>query len=294
METSTIPALASSTGPKTTNRAPQAKARRCQYRQLHRLRTLFSVRVEHKERPRSRLHEKKADSPRPKGSSRWHLEGREKASGSEDRKTLEIFNHLGALEALKGVFISAERLLRRALAGFERHYGPGYTIMQSVVCNFGLRYLGSAHCDKAKHYLSHAAHNLKSALRSAHLLTPTTFHSQACYISSNMNIQLLERNSSARLSVGRPVARAWRIAKAIGRVALSVHEMVEMESVEAEALLRDAATLYEHAFGKEHPQTVKAGKRADEARTFVKIVGMNGFKSYDEPKLDERGSLTVK
>ena len=106
------------------------------------------------------------------------LEGREKASGFEDRKTLEIVNHLGALEVLKGDFIAAERLLLRALAGIEQQYGPGSTKTQMIFCNLSLCYLESAQYDKAGHYLSRAARNLEDALGPAHLFTLTTFHNQ--------------------------------------------------------------------------------------------------------------------
>lgn len=71
------------------------------------------------------------------------LEGREKASGNKDRKTLEIVNYLGLLEVLKGNFIAAEYLLLRALAGIERQYGLGYAKTQMIFCNPGLCYLES-------------------------------------------------------------------------------------------------------------------------------------------------------
>ena len=54
----------------------------------------------------------------------------------------------------------------------------------------------------------------------------------------------------------------------------TVYETLEERSVEAEGLLREAETLYEHALGKEHPKTVEAGRRAGEVRNLGKIAGM--------------------
>ena len=201
------------------------------------------------------------------------LEGREKASGSEDRKTLEIVNHLGALEVLKGDFIAAERLLLRALAGIEKKYGPGYAKPQMIFCNLGLCYLESGQYDKAGHYLSRAARNLEDALGPAHPFTLTTFHNQGL-------LHLKQDNSSAARAKFERAIEGWKasgesVAKSEGdsKYCLAlIYETLEDKRVEAEALLREAERLYEQALGKEHPQTVEAGRRADQAKYSIKIA----------------------
>lgn len=203
------------------------------------------------------------------------LEGREKASGYEDRKTLEIVNHLGALEVLKGNFIAAERLLLRALAGIERQYGPGYAKTQMIFCNLGLCYLESGQYDKAGHYLGRAARNLEDVLGPAHLFTLTTFHNQGL-------LHLKQHNSSAARAKFERAIEGWKasgesVAKSEGDskyYLATILETLEDKRVEAEALLREAERLYEQALGKEHPQTVEAGRRADQARYSIKIAGM--------------------
>lgn len=203
------------------------------------------------------------------------LEGREKASGYEDRKTLEIVNHLGALEVLKGNFIAAERLLLRALAGIERQYGPGYAKTQMIFCNLGLCYLESGQYDKAGHYLGRAAHTLEDVLGPAHLFTLTTFHNQGL-------LHLKQHNSSAARAKFERAIEGWKasgesVAKSEGDskyCLATIYETLEDKKVEAEALLREAERLYEQALGKEHPQTVEAGRRADQARYSIKIAGM--------------------
>lgn len=203
------------------------------------------------------------------------LEGREQASGSEDRKTLEIVNHLGALEVLKGDFAAAERLPLRALAGIERQYGPGYTKTQMIYCNLGLCYLESGQHDKAEHYLSRAARNLEDALGSAHTFTLTTYHNQGL-------LHLKQHDFSAARAKFERAIEGWEasgegVAKseADSKYCLAtIYETLEDKRVEAEALLREAETLYEQALGKEHPQTVEVGRRADQARNLIKTAGL--------------------
>ena len=203
------------------------------------------------------------------------LEGSEKASGFEESETLEIVNHLGALEVLKGDFIAAERLLLRALAGIERQYEPGYTTTQMILCNLSLCYLESAQYDKAGHYLSRAARNLEDALGPAHPFTLTAFHNQGL-------LHLKQLNCSAARAKFERVIEGWKasgegMAKSQGDskyCLATIYETLEDKKVEAEALLREAETLYEQALGKGHPQTVEAGRRADQARNLIKIAGM--------------------
>lgn len=203
------------------------------------------------------------------------LEGREKADGPEASKTLMIVNHLGTLEVLKGDFIAAERLLLRALAGTERQYGSGHTKTQIIICNLGLCYLESAQYEKAGHYLSRAARNLEGAVGPAHPFTVTTFHNQGLLHLKQYNFPAagakFERAIEGWKASGEGVAKSEGDSK---YCLATVYETLEERRVEAEALLREAETLYEHALGKEHPQTVEAGRRADEARNLGKIAGM--------------------
>lgn len=168
------------------------------------------------------------------------------------------------LGVLKGDFIAAEHLLLRALAGIEKQSGPGYTKTQMIFCNLGLCYLESGQYDKAGHYLSRVARNLKDALGPAHLFTLTTFHNQGL-------LHLKQHNSSAARATFERAIEGWKasgegVAKSEGDskyCLATIYETLEGKKVEAEALLREAETLYEKALGKEHPQTVEAGRRAD-------------------------------
>lgn len=210
------------------------------------------------------------------------LEGREKASGSEDRQTLEIVNHLGALEVLKGDFIAAERLLLRALAGIEKRYGSGYAKTQMIYCNLGLCYLESGQYDKAGDYLSRAARNLEDALGPTHLFTLTIIHNQGL-------LHLKQNNSSAARAKFERAIEGWKVigegvAKGEGDskyCLATIYETLEDKRVDAEVLLREAEMLYEQALGKEHPQTLEAGRRADQARYSVKIAGMEVVQGDD-------------
>lgn len=203
------------------------------------------------------------------------LEGREKASGFEDRKTLEIVNHLGALEVLKGDSIAAERLLLRALVGIERQYGPGSARTQMIFCNLGLCYLESAQYDEAGYYLSRAARNLEDALGPAHPFTLTTFHNQGL-------LHLKQHNFSAAEAKFKRAIEGWKASGEGGAKSegdskyclATIYETLEGKGVEAEALLRETETLYERALGKKHPQTLEAGKRADQAWNLIKTAGM--------------------
>lgn len=206
------------------------------------------------------------------------LEGREKAFGFEDRKTLEIVNHLGALEVLKGDFIAAEPLLRCALLGIERRYGPVSTRTQMICCNLGLCYLESAQYNQAAHYLSRAAHNLEASLGPVHPFTLTTFHNQGL-------LHLKQHDFSSAEAKFKRAIGGWQAAAGGGGAKKSegdskyclatIYETLEDKKwKEAEALLRETETLYERALGKQHPQTLEAGKRADQAWNLVKIAGM--------------------
>ena len=191
------------------------------------------------------------------------LEGREKASGLEDRKTLEVVNHLGAIKVLKGEFAAAEDLLTRALSGIERQYGSSHTKTQMIYCNLGLCYLESAQYDKAGQHLGRAARNLEDALGPVHLFTLNAVHNQGL-------LHLRQGDVSAAATQFKRAIEGWKangkgVAKNEGdsRYCLAlVYEALEDRQVEAKILLREAERLYEQALGKEHPQTIEAGKRA--------------------------------
>lgn len=203
------------------------------------------------------------------------LEGREKVSGSEERDTLEIVNHLGALEVLKGNFIAAERLLLRALAGIKKKYGSGYTMTQMIYSNLGLCYLEFGQYDEAERYLSRAARYYEVGLGPTHLFTLTTFHNQGL-------LHLKQHDFPAAAAKFERAIAGWkasgeRVAKSEGDskyCLATIYEHAENRIVEVEALLREAETLYEQGLGKEHPQTVEAGRRADQARNSIQIAGM--------------------
>lgn len=209
---------------------------------------------------------------------RQALEGREKASGFEDRKTLEIVNHLGALEVLKGNFIAAERLLVRAMVGMERREGPGSARTQMIFSNLGLCYLESAQYDKAGHYFSRAARNLEDALGPAHRFTLTTFHNQGL-------LHLKQHNFLAAEAQFKRAIEGWKAngeggAKSEGDskyCLATIYETLDDKRVEAGALLRETESLYEQALGKKHPQTLEAGQRADQAWNLIKIARMKTF-----------------
>lgn len=195
------------------------------------------------------------------------LEGRGKASGPEANKTLEIVNHLGTLKVLKGDLVAAERLLLRALIGIERQYGPGHTKTQIIISNLGPCYLESAQYDKADHYLRRAARTLEGVVGPVYPFTLTTFHNQGL-------LHLKQHDSSAAEAKFDRAIEGWKasgegvvMSEGDSRYCLAtIYETLQERRVEAEALLREAETLYEHALGEEHPQTVEAGRRADEVR----------------------------
>ena len=204
------------------------------------------------------------------------LEGREKASGPEASKTLEIVNHLGTLEMLKGDLVTAERLLLRAFTKIEEGYGPGHTKTQIIISNLGLCYLESAQYDKASYYLNRAAGTLEGLVGPAHPFAVTAFHNQGL-------LHLKQQNYSAAGAKFERAIEGWNASgeggaksQADSKFCLAtIYETQEERRAEAEALLREAEMLYEQALGKEHPQTVEAGRRADEVwSSGYKIAGM--------------------
>ena len=206
------------------------------------------------------------------------LEGRERASGPEDRYTLETVNHLGALKVLKGDYAAAEPLLLRALAGLEKHYGPDYMSTQYICCNLGLCYLESGQLDKAERMLGRAARDLEGGFGLAHPSTLTAFHNQGLLYLRQGNRTSTE---AARAKFERAI-EGWEasgegVAKSEGDskyCLATIYEMLEDKRAEAEPLFREAAVLYSHALGKAHPQTEEACHRAEEARNLTTIAGV--------------------
>ena len=204
------------------------------------------------------------------------LEGREKVSGPEASKTLEIVNHLGTLEMLKGDLVTAERLLLRAFTKIEEGYGPGHTKTQIIISNLGLCYLESAQYDKASYFLNRAAGTLEGLVGPTHPFAVTAFHNQGL-------LHLKQQNYSAAGAKFERAIEGWNASGEGGAKSqgdskyclATIYETQEERRAEAEALLREAETLYEQALGKEHPQTVEAGRRADEVwSSGYKIAGM--------------------
>lgn len=207
------------------------------------------------------------------------LQGRERASGSEDRYTLEIVNHLGAFKVLKGDYPAAEPLLLRALAGVEKHFGPGYITTQYICCNLGLCYLESGQLEKADHMISRAARYLEGGGGAANPSTLTTFHNQGLLYLRQGKENAAE---AARAKFERAI-EGWEacgegVAKSKGDskyCLATIYETLEDKRADAEPLFQEAAVLYEHALGKTHPQTKEAYHRAEEARNLMKIAEFN-------------------
>ena len=91
----------------------------------------------------------------------------------------------------------------------------------------------------------------------------TTFHNQGLLHLKQHNFR------AAGAKFGRAI-EGWKasgegVAKSKGDSKYCLGTIYEGRG-KAEVLLREAETLYEHALGKEHPQTVEAGRRADEVR----------------------------
>ena len=206
------------------------------------------------------------------------LEGRERASGSEDRYTLEIVNHLGALKVLKGDYPAAEPLLLRALAGLEKHYGPGSMSTQYICCNLGLCYLESGQIEKADHMLGRAARDFEGGFGPIHPSTLSTVHNQGLlYLRQGKG----NASEAARAKFERAI-EGWEasgegVAKSEGDskyCLATIYELLEDKRADAAPLFHEAAVLYELALGKAHPQTKEAFQRAEEVRNLTKVAGL--------------------
>ena len=144
-----------------------------------------------------------------------------------------------------------------------------------IFCNLGLCYLEAGQYDKAGHYLSRAACNLEDALGPAHHFTLTNFHTQG-------PLHLKQQDYAVARAKFERAIKGWKasgeaVAKSEGDskcCLATIYETLDDRKVETEALLREAERLYEQALGKEHPQTVEAGRTADQARNLIKTAGM--------------------
>lgn len=107
------------------------------------------------------------------------LESRKKkANGSEDKYTLDVLNHLGALKVLKGEYAAAESLRLRVLAGMEKQYSLSYLSTQYIYSNLGLCYLESGQLEKADDMFNRAVPYLESGWGPANSWTLTVYHNQ--------------------------------------------------------------------------------------------------------------------
>ena len=203
------------------------------------------------------------------------LEGREKASGFEHSKTLEVVNHLGALEVLKGDFNAAERLFLRALEGITKQYGVDHTKTHMIYCNLGLCYLEFAHYSKAEWYFRLAARNYQDAVGPAYPFTLTKFYNQGLLLLQQHKYSAAEAKFKRAIEGWRASGGGVAKSEADSKYCLAtIYETQEDKRVEAETLFREAQTLYERALGKEHPQTVEAKMRADQVRNSIEIASM--------------------
>ena len=192
------------------------------------------------------------------------LEGREKAMGADDRYTMEIVNHLGALHTRLGNLDKAEQLLLRALKYLDATYGEYYMATQPTGNNLGILYMTQGKLDEAARILKRTTGYLEGGFGPAHASTLCAFHNQAILFRNQGKVmearKLLEKTIEGWEDSGEGVAKPEADSK---YCLADIYEDSEDKRSEAEHLFREAADLYSHALGKDHPQTVDAYKRAD-------------------------------
>jgi len=194
------------------------------------------------------------------------LEGREKAMGPDDRYTAEIVNHLGALYTRTGHFDKAEELLLRALKYLDKAYGPYYIATQLTAYNLGILYMQQDRLDDAEKIILRTTSYLEGGFGPAHASTLSAFHNQALLYRKQGKVdearKLLEKTIQGWEESGEGVAKPEADTK---YCLADLYETLEDKKGEAEHLFREAAELYSHALGKDHPQTREAFERADAA-----------------------------
>ena len=195
------------------------------------------------------------------------LEGREKAMGPDDRYTAEIVNHLGALHTRIGNLEKAEQLLLRALKYLDKAYGEYYMATQPTGNNLGILYMAQEKFDEAERIIERTTSYLEAGFGPAHASTLCAFHNQALLFRSQGKLaearKLLEKTVEGWEDSGEGVAKPEADSK---YCLADIYEDSADKKSEAEHLFQEAAELYSHALGKDHPQTVDAFKRAEAAR----------------------------
>ena len=195
------------------------------------------------------------------------LSGREKAMGYDDRYTAEIVNHLGALYTRTGNYAKAEELLLRALKYLDKAYGEYYMATQPTGNNLGILYMHQDRLADAAKIITRTTSYLENGFGPVHASTLCAFHNQALLFRKQEKlpdaIALLERTIEGWEESGEGVAKPEADSKF---VLADILEGVEKRRREAEGLFMDAAALYEHELGREHPQTREALERAERAR----------------------------
>jgi len=190
------------------------------------------------------------------------LTGREETLGPGDKYTLNVVDHLASVFLLQGDLAKAGQFYQRALTGLEKCAGANGMVTQQTVNNIALPYYSQGRFEEAEKMLRRASRTLETYRGSAHASTITIFH----------NLGLLFMEQGCRVEAGRFFTRALEgceisgIAKpeADTRFCLAQIREGENEWGKAEMLFREAAKLYGHALGKQHVQTLKAMKRADQ------------------------------
>jgi len=204
------------------------------------------------------------------------LEGREKAMGPDDRYTAELVNHLGALYKRTGNYERAGSLLLRALMYLDKAYGEYYMATQPTGNNLGILYMQQNRLDDAEKIIKRTTGYLEGGFGPAHASTLCAFHNQALLYRKQGKVgearSLLEKTIQGWEDSGEGVAKPEADSK---YCLADIYEASEDKKGEAEHLFREAAVLYEHALGKEHPQTKDAYQRADAAHNYTGMSKMS-------------------
>ncbi len=194
------------------------------------------------------------------------LDGREKAMGLDDRYTAEIVNHLGALYTRTGNLEKAEGLLLRALKYLDKACGPDYMATQPTSNNLGILYMQQDRLEDAERMILRTTGYLEGGFGPAHASTLSAFHNQALLYrrqgrtdeAIKLLLRIIEGYEESREGVAKPEADSKYCLA-------DIYETSENTTGRVEHLFREAAKLYSHALGPNHPQTVDAFQRADAA-----------------------------
>lgn len=192
------------------------------------------------------------------------LQGREKAVGPEGSFTAEVINNLGVLYTRIGDYGKAQEFLIRALTCLEMAFGPHYTATQLTKHNLGILLMQQNRLEDAEKIFLPTTKALEGGFGPAHASTLSAFHNLAILYSKQGKVvearKLLEKTLGGWKESGKGVAKPEADSK---YCLADLCEMSEGEKAKAEHLFQEAAELYVHALGKDHPQTREAFERAD-------------------------------